>query len=80
MIYTDDQLRKIAGDKATFITPERAEELLTAPASQRARIYGIGLDQTEIIRFSSQYYFDAYPDMQAYWVSGTTAADIISKA
>lgn len=77
--YTQENLRKIAGDDAEFISRERAAIILGTPSGSRSRMYGIHPTTGEIVRLASQHYLDAYSP-EHIWINGTTFADLIGRA
>ena len=67
---------KIAGPNATFISNDKARELLSAPSGERVRIYG--LTDNQIVKIASNYYLDKY-NCEKLWISNTTIADLLSR-
>lgn len=67
----------------THITEQEAWELLSAPSGERPRIYGvpsIGDAANQIVALRSQANMTAYGPFNDIWLSGTTLADLVSKA
>lgn len=60
---------------------DELELAVDLPPLDRPRIYGFIEPQNQIVKISSDYYLEKYRDNLTFaWMSGTTIADLISKA
>lgn len=77
---TDETFAKVAGhSRPTRLTMDQVIELVKLPSGQRPRVYAYWRDQ--IVSVPSGHYVERYEgEARAWWLSGTTLADLIRRA
>ena len=76
-----DTLRAIVKPTDHLVTVAQAKEILSAPSGSRPRMYGLMLSEGnyQVVKLASFENLERLKPV-AQWLSGTTYADLISKA
>jgi hypothetical protein len=76
--YSAEEMVKIAGAKATFITEDEAREILADDnLKYSVRMFGLFEDGRQIVKINTGS-IDRL-NVSAIWISGTTISDLIGR-